>query len=111
MSRFLGFLETAPPYSIYLLVTFHHIEKALDSVSHEFLFRVLNHFNFGDHFISWIKTLCYQRKSYVINNGFLTKDISMDRGIFQGCPISPYLFLMAIKNIGETEYNIANRKN
>ena len=75
------------------------IEKAFDSVSHEFLFRVLNHFNFGDHFISWIKTLYCQRKSYVINNGFLTKDISMDRGIFQGCPISPYLFLLAIETM------------
>ena len=37
------------------------------------------------------------RKSYVINNGFLSKPIDMSRGIFQGCPISPFLFLFAIE--------------
>ena len=75
------------------------IEKAFDSVNHNFLFQVLNHFNFGDQFISWIKTIYSCRKSYVINNGFLTDPIDMARGIFQGCPISPYLFLLIIETM------------
>ena len=33
------------------------IEKAFDSVSHDFLFQVLKHFNFEYQFISWIKTI------------------------------------------------------
>ena len=33
------------------------IQKAFDSVSHNFLFRVLNKFNFGDQFVTWIKVL------------------------------------------------------
>ena len=33
-------------------------EKAFDSVSHEYLFRVLKAFGLGDRFISFIK-LCY----------------------------------------------------
>ena len=33
------------------------IEKSFDSVSHDFLFQVLKHFNFEDQFISWIKTI------------------------------------------------------
>ena len=39
---------------------------------------------------------CY-RRSYVSNNGFLTEGISLERGIFQGCPISPLLFLSAVE--------------
>ena len=37
------------------------------------------------------------RKSYVINNGYFTDVIDMQKGIFQGCPISPYLFLCVIE--------------
>ena len=33
------------------------IEKAFDSVGHDFLFQVLKQFNFEDQFISWIKTI------------------------------------------------------
>ena len=73
------------------------IQKAFDSVSHNFLFRVLNKFNFGDQFVTWIKVLYAKRKSYVINHGNLTECIDMQRGIFQGCPISPYLFLLVIE--------------
>ena len=73
------------------------IEKAFDSVSHDFLFRTLKQFNFGPKFIDCIKTLYTARQTYVMNNGFLTNRISMQRGIFQGCPISPYLFLFVIE--------------
>ena len=73
------------------------IQKAFDSVSHQFLFQTLKQFNFGQTFIDSIKTLYSSRFSYVMNNGFLSGSISMKRGIFQGCPISPYLFLLVIE--------------
>ena len=57
------------------------IYKAFDSVNHDFLFEVLKRFNFGETFIKWIRTIYSSRKSYVINNGFLTKPINMERGI------------------------------
>ena len=71
-----------------MIILLLDIHKAFDSVSHEFLFKVLNHFNFGENFIRWVKTFYSSRKSYVMNNGFLTKQIDMEKGIFQGCPIS-----------------------
>ena len=43
------------------------------------------------------KTFYNCRKSYVSNNGFLSKPIDLSRGIFQGCPVSPFLFLLAIE--------------
>ena len=32
-----------------------------------------------------------------MNNGFVTDRIHMESCIFQGCPISPYLFLLVIE--------------
>ena len=81
------------PGSIILL----DIEKAFDSVDHDYLFQVLHHFNFGDCFINYIKSFYSNRKSYIINIGFISEAISMEKGIFQGCPISPLLFLCAIE--------------
>ena len=57
----------------------------------------MTRFNLGDNFIQWVKTFYNKRKSYVINNGFISSSINMSRGIFQGCPISPFLFLFAIE--------------
>ena len=34
-----------------------------------------------------------------MNNGFLTTGIDMNRGSFQGCPISPYLFLFVMETV------------
>ena len=67
------------------------------TICHNFLFEVLKRFNFGAGFIKWVRLFYTGRKSYVINNGFLTDEITMQRGIFQGCPISPFLFLFVIE--------------
>jgi len=76
------------------------IEKAFDNVSHNFLFKVLEHFNFGENFLQWVRTFYSCRKAYVINNGFISNSIFINNGIFQGCPISPYLFLFVIETLG-----------
>ena len=81
------------PGSIILL----DIEKAFDSAAHVNLFQVLHYFNFGDSFISWIKSFYNKRKSYIRNNGFISEIINMDRGIFQGCPISPPPFCFYVQ--------------
>ena len=75
------------------------IQKAFDSVSHDFLLRVLRRFNFSTKFVNWIQGFYSGRKSYISNYGNFTKPIDMERGIFQGCPISPYLFLLVIETM------------
>ena len=81
------------PGSIVLL----DFEKAFDRIEHAYLFKALEQFDLGDSFINIVKTFYNCRFSYVINNGYLTKPFPMNRGIFQGCPISPYLFVLAIE--------------
>jgi hypothetical protein len=69
------------------------IKKAFDSVSHAFLEKTLEFFNFGPAFIKWIKLLCTNREACVIlnvnKNG---KNFKLERGNAQGDTISPFLF-------------------
>ena len=69
-------------------------EKAFDSVSWSFLYRTLKLFNFQESFIRWIRTFNTNVKAYVIQSGFLSASINIERGCRQGDPIAPYLFIL-----------------
>lgn len=72
-------------------------EKAFDSLSWSFLFRVLRSFNFGESFINWVHVLHRKISSCVLNNGFSTKLFDVRRGVRQGDPLSAYLFIIALE--------------
>ena len=60
----------------------------------EFSNGVLEHLNFGPSFIKWVQTLYDDPISYVKNNGYISRTISIQRGIRQGCPLSALLFII-----------------
>ena len=72
-------------------------EKAFDSLNWNFMFKALEMFNFGSIFIGWIKTLYNDIEAAIINNGHISQFFKPERGIRQGCPLSAYLFLLAIE--------------
>ena len=69
-------------------------EKAFDSISHDFIFKVLDKFNFGPSVTKWIRVLYNQASSSVLVNGFLSESFQIGRGCRQGDGLSPYLFLL-----------------
>ena len=68
--------------------------KAFDRVSWNFLFKVLHKMNFGSNFIHWIKILYTDISSRVNINGFNSNDFLLERGVRQGCPLSPLLYVL-----------------
>ena len=73
------------------------IEKAFDSLYHDFLLTVLNKFGFGSNFISWIKLLLNSQQSCVINGGNTTPYFDLEKGARQGDPVSAYFFILALE--------------
>ena len=74
-------------------------QKAFDTVSREFLFLTLSAFGFGSSFIQWVYTL-YNKiniPSCVLNNGYSTSSVAVERGVRQGDPLSAYLFIMVLE--------------
>ena len=70
-------------------------QKAFDSLEWPFMQRVLELFNFGASINNWIKVFYTDIESAVMNNGFSTKWFQLSRGVRQGCPLSPYLYILA----------------
>ena len=69
-------------------------QKAFDSISWPFIHKTLASFNFGDNFQKWIKLLYSNISSCVTNNGHTTRFFPVERGVRQGCPVSPLLFIL-----------------
>ena len=53
------------------------IEKALDSLDHNFLIFTLEKYSFSKSFILWVKILLRDQESCVINGGTTTKYFSL----------------------------------
>ncbi|KAF3777702.1 reverse transcriptase-like protein [Nymphaea thermarum] len=68
------------------------ISKAFDSVSWEFLADLLTRLAFGPSIRQWIMSLVTGAQLAVSFNGKQGDFFSLERGLRQGCPLSPLLF-------------------
>jgi len=59
------------------------------------MMKALDIFNFGTSIKRWISTFYTNIESAAINNGFMTNWFRPSRGVRQGCPLSPYLFVLS----------------
>lgn len=79
------------------LILLLDFEKAFDTLEWPFIEKTLQHYGFGPSIQKWIKTLYNDIESCVINNGWTSDCFKIERGVRQGCPLSPYLFVLSVE--------------
>ena len=69
-------------------------EKAFDRVEWSFMRATLLKMGFGASFVRWVDLFYCNVQSAVNVNGYVSPFFSLSRGVRQGCPLSPLLYVL-----------------
>ncbi|GJW88814.1 RNA-directed DNA polymerase, eukaryota [Tanacetum coccineum] len=83
-------------------------EKAFDSVRWDYLDDVLKKFGFGNRWCSWIQSCLRSSRASILVNGSPTKEFQFHKGLKQGDPLSPFLFILIMESLHLSFQNVVN---
>ena len=92
------------------LILFLDFEKAFDSIDWDFLLSTMTTFGFGPSILKWFKLFYNDVSSCIVNNGFSSNYFKIQRGVRQGDPLSPYLFILGAEILSRMIMNNDNIK-
>jgi hypothetical protein len=84
-------------------------EKAYDSVDWSFLEYMLRRLGFHAKWIAWMKSCVFGGSMLILINGSPTEEIDIQRGLKQGDPLAPFLFLLVAEGFSGRMNNAVNR--
>jgi hypothetical protein len=67
--------------------------KAFDTIEHEAILQVMEHMGFNKLWLSWVKEILSTGTSSILLNGVPGKQFHCRRGVRQGDPLSPLLYI------------------
>jgi len=87
-------IEDAKRRQSELHVGYVDLRKAYDSVEHNGILQTLTQIGFNEHFIRAIRDIYTGNTTRVITPYGATEEVRVMRGVRQGCPMSPILFIL-----------------
>ena len=85
-------------------------EKAFDKLYQDKIFSALERFRVPPHLIQLIKDLYAEPSFFVEINNKQSKHYPQHRGIRQGCPLSPYLFIIVLAAVMQDVHSIIGQQ-
>lgn len=70
-------------------------EKAFDTMEHSFILSMMKAKGFDDRWLKWVNSILSSGSSSILLNGVPGKEFKCKKGVRQGDPLSPLLFVLA----------------
>lgn len=94
INELIGWAKRAKHKTLFFKIDF---EKAFDSINWAFVDKVLKFMNFSDKWRRWTHGILASARASVLINGSPSKEFQYERGVRQGDPLSPFIFIIAME--------------